>query len=105
MTIEEKRYKDLKDYFSDEKYAKVILENDDEFKKWLERLKWHVKKCDELARELQAHREAWAKLHNAVENMAYMDADKTLFGQCYCEGGSKALRLIEKYRPKEGDAE
>ena len=76
MTIEEKRYKDLKDYFSDEKCAKAILENDDEFKKWLERLKWHVNKCDELFRQLQAHREALKSLRDAI------DTDKGLCDNC-----------------------
>lgn len=38
------RYRDLQDYFGDEAVAKTILENQTEFKAWLERLKWNIKK-------------------------------------------------------------
>lgn len=48
------RYKDLQDYFSDENIAKAVLENQTEFKAWLERLHWNTKKVDELARKLEA---------------------------------------------------
>ncbi len=47
------RYKDLQDYFDDEEIAKSVLENQKEFKVWLERIKWHVRKADELARKLE----------------------------------------------------
>lgn len=47
------RYQDLVDYFSDECVIKTILENGDEFKKWLDRIKWNVRKVDELARKLE----------------------------------------------------
>lgn len=47
------RYQDLVDYFDDENAAKIILEDREEFKKWLARIKWHVQKADELARKLE----------------------------------------------------
>ena len=52
-TIAEERYQDLQDYFSDPKIAKAILGDKEEFKAWLDRLRWHTKKVDELARKLQ----------------------------------------------------
>ena len=52
-TIAEERYQDLQDYFSDPKIAKTILGDKEEFKAWLDRLRWHTKKVDELARKLQ----------------------------------------------------
>lgn len=118
MTIEEKRYKDLQEYFSNKDCAKAILENDDEFKKWLERLKWHIKKCDELAMELQAHRYAWAKLREDIRDeaeFAYADFDEYKYEVLgiddvddlpyddYRYGMERVLELIEVYRPKEGD--
>lgn len=51
--LAQERYQDLIEYFGDEKVAKTILENGKEFKAWLERIRWHVKKADELARELE----------------------------------------------------
>jgi DNA repair exonuclease SbcCD ATPase subunit len=49
--IAEERYEDLVGYFGGDK---TILESREEFQKWLARIKWHVKKCDELAREKEA---------------------------------------------------
>ena len=51
--LAQERYQDLIDYFGDEEEAKTILEDRKEFNAWLERLKWHVKRADELARELE----------------------------------------------------
>jgi len=51
--IAEERYQDLVEYFGDKDIAKCILEDREEYKKWLERMKWHVCKADELARKLE----------------------------------------------------
>lgn len=51
--LAQERYQDLIEYFGDEKVAKTILESRKEFKAWLERLRWNVKRADELARELE----------------------------------------------------
>ena len=51
--LAQERYQDLIEYFDDEKVAKIILGNRGQFKAWLERLRWHVKRADELARELE----------------------------------------------------
>ncbi len=53
QSIAEKRYQDLVEYFGDKDVAKCVLEDREEFKKWLERVKWHVRKADELARKLE----------------------------------------------------
>lgn len=51
--LAQERYQDLIDYFGDKEVAKTILEDRKEFKAWLERLRWNVKRADELARELE----------------------------------------------------
>ncbi len=51
--LAQERYQDLIEYFGDEKVAKTILESRKEFKEWLERLRWNVKRADELAKELE----------------------------------------------------
>ena len=43
--IAEERYKDLCEYFGE---AKNILKSRKEFKAWLERIKWHIHKAEEL---------------------------------------------------------
>lgn len=35
-----------------DKAFNLIFSNQEEVKKWLDRIRWHVKKCDELGREL-----------------------------------------------------
>lgn len=53
-SIAQERYQDLIDYFgNEEEMAKTILEDGKEFKAWLGRVKWHGKRADELARELE----------------------------------------------------
>ena len=53
QSIAEERYQDLVEYFGEKDVAKCVLEDREEFKKWLERIKWHVRKADELARKLE----------------------------------------------------
>lgn len=48
--LAQERYQDLIEYFGGED---TVLKDRKEFKAWLERVKWHVKKADELARELE----------------------------------------------------
>ena len=48
------RFEDLCEYFGYKQDAiDGILCNRDEFKKWLERMHWHVKECDRLSRALE----------------------------------------------------
>lgn len=49
--IARERYEDLVGYFGGDE---TIIESREEFQKWLARIRWHVKKCDELAREKEA---------------------------------------------------
>lgn len=50
----QERYEDLCEYFKDCIDKGIgILGNRKEFKAWLERVYWHVVKCDELGRELE----------------------------------------------------
>lgn len=53
LSIAEERYADLKEFFADDSIATLILENREEFKRWLQRMKWHVRRADELAREMK----------------------------------------------------
>ena len=69
--LAQERYQDLKEYFGDNETAKTILEDKKEFKAWLERVKWHVKRADELARELEhlklcGHCTYWQDTHEAA---------------------------------------
>ena len=48
-----RRYRDLLEYFGND----LILEDDEEFKKWLERIKWHVRKADELYQKYERQKE------------------------------------------------
>lgn len=50
----QERYEDLCEYFKDCSDKGIgILRDRKEFKAWLERLHWHVVRCDELGRELE----------------------------------------------------
>ena len=50
----QERYEDLCEYFKDCHDKGIgILGDRKEFKAWLERVHWHVVKCDELGRELE----------------------------------------------------
>ena len=51
--LAQERYQDLINHFGDETVAKTILGNRKEFTAWLERLRWNVKRVDELAKELE----------------------------------------------------
>lgn len=62
----QERYQDLIEYFGDKETAKIILEDKKEFKAWLERVKWYVKRADELARELE-------QLGTAKNNLEIID--------------------------------
>lgn len=48
QTIATERYKDLCEYFGDREDP--ILTDRREFKRWLDRVRWHVKKVDELTK-------------------------------------------------------
>ena len=48
QTIATKRYEDLCEYFGNQEYP--ILTDRREFKRWLDRVRWHVKKVDELTK-------------------------------------------------------
>lgn len=53
------RLQDLVDFFGDKDIAKEILEDREEFIKWLDRMKRNVGKVDELARELEQWKERY----------------------------------------------
>lgn len=48
--IAQERYEDLCEYFGE---AKDILKNRDDFKAWLARVKWHIRKAEELYRKYE----------------------------------------------------
>lgn len=52
--VARERYKDLCEYFGD---AKDILKNREDFNAWLERIKWHVRKAEELYEKYEHRQE------------------------------------------------
>lgn len=65
----QERYEDLCEYFKDcHDKGMGILGDRKEFKAWLERLHWHVVRCDELGRELE-------KLQSAQPTLCGYDID------------------------------
>ena len=76
----QERYQDLIEYFGDEKVAKIILEDRKEFKAWIERLKWHVKKVDELARELEQIKGTANKAYHKFKHVdSFTEADDDFY--------------------------
>ena len=69
-SIAEERYQDLVEYFGDKDTAKCILEDREEFRKWLERVRWNTRKVDELARKLEQKPCEDAVSRKAVLNLA-----------------------------------
>ena len=58
QSVAQERYEDLCEYFgNDHDVIKTVLGDRKEFKAWLERLKWHVKECNKLSRQLEAQPE------------------------------------------------
>ena len=53
--IAQERYKDLCEYFGD---AKDILKSREDFKAWLERVKWHIRKAEELYEKYEYKKES-----------------------------------------------
>ena len=51
QTIAQERYNDLLDYFHDKEMAESLLNDKEEFRAWLERMRWSVKRLDELTKE------------------------------------------------------
>lgn len=69
--IARERYEDLVGYFGGDK---TILESREEFQKWLARIKWHVKKCDKLAREVdELKKEALDQRADAISRKWVLD--------------------------------
>ncbi len=93
------RYKDLQDYFGED-IAKTVLENQTEFKAWLERLRWNTKKVDELSRKLKKlEQEQKADVLDKI-----IDDIQTLRG-CSCFNSDGIIddveEIIDKYRNEE----
>ncbi len=76
------RYKDLQDYFGDEDSIKEFLENQKEFKAWLERVYRSAGKVTELTRKLKALEQVlktYALDKDALEKM--LDKIKAITGE------------------------
>ena len=86
--LAQERYQDLIEHFGDEKVAKTILESRKEFKAWLERLRWNVKRVDELARELEQLK-GTTKNDLGVDCISRADARKAIieyqYSDSFCE--------------------
>lgn len=77
----QERYEDLCEYFKDcHDKGMGILGDRKEFKAWLERVHWHVVKCDELGRELEKLQSAqperqWIPIWDGDGQMLEVDED------------------------------
>lgn len=71
------RYQNLVDYFDDENAAKTILGDEEEFNKWLKRIKWHVRKADELGRKLESEHCNDAVSRTDVINQIFYSTDNS----------------------------
>lgn len=65
--IAQERYKDLCEYFGG---AKDILKNREDFKAWLGRVKWHIRKAEELYEKYEYKKEP---CDDAVSRQAVID--------------------------------
>ena len=92
--LAQERYQDLIEYFSDEKVAKTILESRKEFKAWLERLKWNVKRADELARELEQMKST-TKNDLAVDCISRADVLQILLDYDYANENALVIKDIK----------
>lgn len=94
--VAQERYQDLIDYFGGKEIAKTILEDRIEFKKWLERIRWHVKRADELARELERLKKLRAEIaeldKKVCQQFLIEDVDKEVH-RAYQD----CLNIIDKY--------
>lgn len=83
--ITQERYKDLCEYFGD---AKDILKSRDDFKAWLERVKWHIHKAEELFEKYEYKKEPYT---DAVSR----EAVKEILTK-YCLGESRIAEELNE---------
>ena len=82
------RYQDLVDYFDDKDVAKTILGSREEFKKWLERIRWHVRKIDELARKVDQK-----PCEDAISRQAVLDMATVIETDDY--SGNEIMEVVD----------
>ena len=68
--VAKERYEDLCEYFGD---MKDILKSREEFKKWLERIKWHIRKAEELYEKYEYPKESCEDCISRKEALKAMD--------------------------------
>jgi len=62
--IAQERYKDLCEYFGG---AKDILKSREDFNAWLERIKWHIRKAEELYEKYEYKKEPCEESEDKTE--------------------------------------
>ena len=72
------RYADLLAYFDGDDR---MLKDHEEFVKWLDRMKWHVRECDKLGRELDTIRKQMPELEEMTDRYGYIGIE-TLLNFC-----------------------
>ena len=87
------RYEDLCIFFHNDK---DVLNNRKEFIDWLERMKWHVKKADELFRENEAYQKAFEDIR--AELLKWLEI-KSANTRSFDSGLERALSIIDKHNP------
>lgn len=61
-----------------------------------------------LLKELQTHREAWEKVELRLKKLSIVSSDLDYYehhGENWFDGIKDAIKIVDKYRPKDGDAE
>lgn len=98
------RYQDLVDFFGDKDIVKEILEDREEFKKWLDRIIYHVHKVDELARELEKWKESYeveaernAKLQQQLDKASAPEYEYIEVRSYHPSSRSSDIRLNEYF--------
>ena len=73
QTVAQERYNDLLDYFHDKEMAESLLNNKEQFRIWLERMRWNVKHLNELDREQEKQYKTQERQNRMNRKIASLD--------------------------------
>jgi len=91
--IAQERYKDLCEYFGG---AKDILKSREDFKAWLERIKWHIRKAEELYEKYEYKKQP---CDDAISRDAVCDIVEDIRDCISVEGYWAILERLKKLPP------
>lgn len=96
------RYEDLCEYFGK---AKDILKNREDFKAWLGRVRWHIRKAEELSaenndlRDQLAMRDRFQKANMVVKEPIYQCSCYATYPNKHHKNKNGNWKCIDKYKP------